>query len=44
MTKMVKIFRLSTGGFFLSNEEEMCKLYCKTYDCTYSVDYIPMAR
>ena len=38
--KKVKIFRLSTGGYFLANEEELCKQYCLDNNCTYKVDYI----
>ena len=39
-TKTVKIFRLSTGGYFLSNEEELAKQYCKDNNCRYYEDVI----
>jgi hypothetical protein len=40
MTTKFKIYRLSTGGFFLGHELELCKHYCNVNGCTYTVDYI----
>lgn len=36
----VKIYRLSTGGYFLGHEFELCKQYCEENNCTYKIDYI----
>jgi hypothetical protein len=38
--KKVKIYRLSTGGFFLEHELELCRRFCKDNNCTYKIDYI----
>ena len=38
--KKVKIYRLSTGGYFLGHELKLCEQYCKDNNCTYTTDYI----